>query len=222
MYVRVCNVYVLIPVDSFHEICVLAYQMDNIWHPWRSVQGRITSGTHLICLNTYFMEWIHRYKYIHVTNTYIHGIYVYIYILCMYMVYTLFIDICTCLHLYIELFCVQDTSLLSLLIPSALKRFPKMSLWNNVGVLVPSFSLPDSPVHRGGDLQRIHPTDAVQMTSLNTGSSAQLPTCMWLLLPTWWAEFHWSPCSWLVTQPLPFLTSTASTRVLASRVGLVQ
>lgn len=39
---------------------------------------------------------------------------------------------------------------------------------------------------------------------------------MWLLQPTWWAEFPWSPCSWLVTQPQPFLTSTASTRVLAS------
>ena len=36
---------------------------------------------------------------------------------------------------------------------------------------------------------------------------------MWLLQPTWWAEFHWSPCSWLVTQPLPFLTSTASTKI---------
>ena len=68
------------------------------------------------------------------------------YILCLYMVYTLFI--------------------------AALKRFPKMSPWRNVGMLVPSFSLPASSVHRGGDHQRIHPTDAVPMTALTTWSSS--------------------------------------------------
>jgi hypothetical protein len=32
MYVHVSIEYVQIPVDSFHESGVLAYQMDNIWH----------------------------------------------------------------------------------------------------------------------------------------------------------------------------------------------
>jgi hypothetical protein len=32
MYVHVLTEYVQIPVDSFHESGVLAYQMDNIWH----------------------------------------------------------------------------------------------------------------------------------------------------------------------------------------------
>ena len=46
-------------------------------------------------------------------------------------------------------------------------------------------------------------------------SPRQPLACMLHLQPIWLEEFHWSPCSWLVTRPLPFLTSTASTRGLA-------
>ncbi len=35
----------------------------------------------------------------------------------------------------------------------------------------------------------------------------------WSVVSTWWVEFHWSPCSWLVTQPLPFLNSTPAQEV---------
>ncbi len=31
------------------------------------------------------------------------------------------------------------------------------------------------------------------------------------VVSTWWVEFHWSPCSWLVTQPLTFLNSDNTT-----------
>jgi hypothetical protein len=48
-------------------------------------------------------------------------------------------------------------------------------------------------------------------------SPCQHPACMWHQQQIWLEEFHWFPCSWLVTWPLPFLTSTASTRGLASR-----
>ena len=46
-------------------------------------------------------------------------------------------------------------------------------------------------------------------------SPRQPLACMLHQQPIWLEEFHWSPCSWLVTRPLPFLTSTASTRGLA-------
>jgi hypothetical protein len=37
--------------------------------------------------------------YIHHTNTYIHFIHLHMYILCIYMVYTMFVDVCTILYL---------------------------------------------------------------------------------------------------------------------------
>ena len=76
----------------------------------------------------------------------------YIYILCMYMVYTLFIDVCTCLHLYFELFCVQDTILVIPPYPYCIEEVPQdvplEDCWY-AWPLCPSFSLPASSVHRG-------------------------------------------------------------------------
>ena len=46
-------------------------------------------------------------------------------ILCMYRVYTLFIDVCTCLHLYVELFCVQDTILVIPPYPYCIEEVPQ-------------------------------------------------------------------------------------------------
>ena len=94
------------------------------------------------------------------------------YILCMYMVYTLFIDVCTCLHHYIELFCVQDTILVIPPYPFCIEEVPQDVLLEECWYARPQLLLPASSVHRGGDLQRIHPTDAVPMTALTTWSSS--------------------------------------------------
>ncbi len=45
----------------------------------------------------------------------------------------------------------RTPSWLSLLILTALRRFPKMFRWRTVGVLVPSFSLPATCIHRVRD-----------------------------------------------------------------------
>ncbi len=158
----------------------------------------------------------------------------------------MFMNLCAWLYLKFEFFLYRTPSLLSLLILTALRRLTTIFRWKTVGMLVNSFSLPATCVQRVGDPQRIRPTAAALMSFVTTWSSSaplrswnclsagwwrvlgwpscmspsQLHACMWLQLPIWWAEFHWSPCSWakswLVTQPLPFLTSTDSTRGLAS------
>ncbi len=53
--------------------------------------------------------------------------------------------------------------LLSLLILTGLRRFPKMFSWKTVGMLVHSFSLTATCVRREGDLQRMHPTNAAPL-----------------------------------------------------------
>ena len=64
-------------------------------------------------------------------------------------------------YIFISSFAVFRTpSLSSLLILTALRRFPKMFRWKTVGMLVSSFSLPATCVQRVGDPQRMHPTDA--------------------------------------------------------------
>ena len=76
-------------------------------------------------------------------------------------------------YIFISSFAVCRTpSLLSLLILTALRRFPKMFRWKTVGMLVRSFSLPATCVQRVGDPQRMHPTDAALMTSVTTWSSS--------------------------------------------------
>ena len=76
-------------------------------------------------------------------------------------------------YIFISSFVVCRTpSLLSLLILTALRRFPKMFRWKTVGMLVRSFSLPATCVQRVGDPQRMHPTDAALMTSVTTWSSS--------------------------------------------------
>ena len=60
-------------------------------------------------------------------------------------------------YIFISSFVVCRTpSLLSLLILTALRRFPKMFRWKTVGMLVRSFSLPATCVQRVGDPQRMH------------------------------------------------------------------
>jgi hypothetical protein len=61
----------------------------------------------------------------------------------------------------------RTLSLLSLLILTALRRFPKMFCWRTVGMLVPGFSLPATCVQRVEHPKRIQPSDAALMTSVN-------------------------------------------------------
>ena len=76
-------------------------------------------------------------------------------------------------YIFISSFAVCRTpSLLSLLILTALRRFPKMFRWKTVGMLVRSFSLPATCVQSVGDPQRMPPTDAALMTSVTTWSSS--------------------------------------------------
>ena len=82
---------------------------------------------------------------------------------------------CVLDYIFISSFAVCKTpSLLSLLILTALRRFPKMFRWKTVGMLVRSFSLPATCVQRVGDpqLERMHPTDAALMTSVTTWYSS--------------------------------------------------
>ncbi len=136
---------------------------------------------------------------------------------------------------HIHCCCVQDTILVIPPYPYCIEEVPQdVLLERTVGMLVPSFSLPATCVQRVGDPLGIEPTALALMTSFTTWSSSvpltswsclpagrvlgwpncmspsQLSACMWLQLPAWWAEFHRSPCSWLVTQSLPFLTSTVN------------
>ena len=76
-------------------------------------------------------------------------------------------------YIFISSFAVFRTpSLSSLLILTALRRFPKMFRWKTVGMLAHSFSLPAICVQRVGDPQRMHPTDAALMTSVTTWYSS--------------------------------------------------
>ena len=76
-------------------------------------------------------------------------------------------------YIFISSFAVCRTpSLLSLLILTALRRFPKMFRWKTVGMRDLSFSLPATCVLRVGDPQRMHPTDVALMTSVTTWYSS--------------------------------------------------
>ena len=69
-------------------------------------------------------------------------------------------------------------SLLSLLILTALKRTRTMFHWKTVGMLVHSFYLPATCVHRVADPPKMPPTDLALMTSITTWSS-------WQATPGW-------------------------------------
>ena len=76
-------------------------------------------------------------------------------------------------YIFISSFAVCRTpSLLSLLIFTALRRFPKMFRWKTVGRRDRSFSLPATCVLWVGEPQRMHSTDVALMTSVTTWYSS--------------------------------------------------
>ena len=76
-------------------------------------------------------------------------------------------------YIFVSSFTVCRTpSLSSLLILTALRRFPKMFRWKTVGMLVHSFSLPATCVQRVGEPQGIKPTPTALMSSVTTWSSS--------------------------------------------------
>ena len=89
--------------------------------------------------------------YIHYTNMYIHESYMYI--VCIYIVYTLFMNVCTWLYLISSVVMYRTPSLLSLLILTALRRkkMTRMFRWKTVGMLVLNFSLPATCAQQVGD-----------------------------------------------------------------------
>ena len=70
------------------------------------------------------------------------------------------------------IFVCRTLSLLSLLILTALRRFPKMFPWKTVGMITPSSSLPATCVQRMAGSRRIRITDWSLMMSFTIWSSS--------------------------------------------------
>ncbi len=82
-------------------------------------------------------------------------------------------------YIFISSFAVCRTpSLLSLLVLTALRRFPKMFRWKTVGMRDLSFSLPATCVLRVGDPQRVHLIHIAATPAICCRSAAvsQMPT----------------------------------------------